>query len=152
MSISSVVTRGYGSFSNVNFIPTRGYKSGASAPVTIDTHDGFTREDYEKHLERLRKREKALQLARDQKLAQRDMLRDQVRGIEPEQDKITSFEALAEIKPVVAAKFELEQVDNSLVELQHELATIYDELIQYGIYVDKMRRMRQEEETILLLI
>lgn len=40
MSISTVITDGYGSFAGVNFIPTFGYISGAANVVIRDTHDG----------------------------------------------------------------------------------------------------------------
>jgi len=53
MSISTVITFGYGSFGGVGFIPTLGYTAGAAAATTIDTHDGFDGE--KKHHERKRK-------------------------------------------------------------------------------------------------
>ena len=33
MAISPVITRGYGSYSTVNLVPTRGYTSGTAAPA-----------------------------------------------------------------------------------------------------------------------
>lgn len=54
MSISTVITQGYGSFSAAHFVVTLGY--GQVAPVTvisIDTHDGF---DGKKHKKREKER------------------------------------------------------------------------------------------------
>lgn len=56
MSISTVVTRGYGSFAGVSFICVRGYEQGSTPPpVTIDTHDGAT---IKRHHERLKRQAK----------------------------------------------------------------------------------------------
>jgi hypothetical protein len=40
LSVSTVITLGYGSFGSVNFLPTIGYSSSGQKIVVIDTHDG----------------------------------------------------------------------------------------------------------------
>lgn len=55
MSISTVITQGYGSFSAAHFVVTLGY--GQVAPVTvisIDTHDGFDGKKHKKREEKER--------------------------------------------------------------------------------------------------
>jgi hypothetical protein len=40
LSVSTVITLGYGTFGSVNFLPTIGYSSSGHKVVVIDTHDG----------------------------------------------------------------------------------------------------------------
>ena len=47
MSIATVVTRGYGSFSTVNKVPVRGYSHAAA--VVVQPNDGWTATTAQRH-------------------------------------------------------------------------------------------------------
>lgn len=119
---------------------------------SVDAHDGYTRKDYEKHLERLRRRELRLEQSRAQKLAQRDLLRDQVRSTVNQEIIDNNDRSI----PIVAAtESKIIAVDNRLLLVEKQIAKIKQELSIYNMkYQEQVRinRMKNDEEAILLLM
>lgn len=143
MSIASITTFGFGSFSTINLAVTLGYGQGA-AVNTGDTHDGFTRKDYEGYLKKLKAKERALARLREEKVEERRSLKDQLQSLaNPKDAALTPTpKEQKQLAPVVLAK-----IDN----LEKEILEIYNLMAQYHAEQQRLQRHR-DEEAILMLI
>ena len=118
--------------------------------VQVDNHDGFTYKDYQKHLERLRKLEKSLEMARAEKVAQSYALRDQIRGIEKQKHKENQIDAI-QVPIAQENKYQIELIDISLVDIQQQLDSLYRDIFLYNIQANKYRQNKEIEALLLLM-
>lgn len=150
MSISTVVSRGYGSFGKVNFVPTRGYTPGAARTTVIDTHDAYIRrqKDHER-------REKSLQAQRQEKLANAVLLRQQIE--EARSLPVVVHEQISEL-PVAKQPAIGPVINEVLPTFEYQLQLINEEikLLEQQLQIQSLRRAKQREDdditAILMLI
>ena len=149
MSIASLTTFGFGSFSTVNLAVAFGY--GAGTTTTIDTHDGAIRVPTKEYLAELKRKQKKLEKKRQQKRLEAEQLRyeiDKASGLYPDEiveeiiDKLQ--EALSEpIKPV-----DLKTLKAQLYSLDEEISKI--NAIRLNA-LREYRRARDERDMSIIL-
>lgn len=138
MSISAIITRGYGSFATVNFIPVRGYLATTPAAATPDTHDlPFRYDEIKKYRKSLLARQKALQKIEEAKRHELQKLRKTiVEAIYPEEIAEKEQISLPESKlPEILAR------SPSYLNIEHELNEILRQL-------SVLKRQLQDEDDI----
>jgi len=156
MSISGIITRGYGLCGNINLIITRGYLSGTSPVPNIDTHDGGIRKKLHHQISDEKTKNKILLAREQQKLADRELLRKQLHkarygdGVEINEvvDNInkklpSTTKSYANPNNIISTlKIALDVIDKEILLLQHQMA----------IDVEKMRRAREDDDVYAILL
>lgn len=142
MTISAIITRGYGTFAGRKYVPTRGYVSGNAPIVVLDTHDGFV-----KRKASLKKRYDALEKREFEKLSQLKSLRDDLRRVEKKAEK-----ANVAVDPKVIADKQIILADKTK-EIQLQIDLIASDILRLsrerGI---EARRLREEDDIQALLL
>lgn len=112
--------------------------------INGDTHDGFRRDDYLKHLEHLKKIEEGIISRRQEKIDDRLELSRQLRA-QPQEEAVEQ-QALVE-----SPQQEIEQVTIDINNLNQQLSVIVWEIIEYNAKLQLMRREHEIESLILLI-
>jgi hypothetical protein len=148
MSIASITTFGFGSFSTINLAVSLGYASGVS---TADTHDGGSKKRKYYSLKEISKLNQRLERIERDKLASRQALRSQI-------EKLVRNEPIAEIIQEVALPKNIEVkhredilpiLQKRLSKLEASLPALYEEMRQAAI---EARRLRDEDDMKAILL
>lgn len=155
MSIASITTFGFGSFSTVNLAVVLGYVSSSTPPVTIsvDTHDyPLVYEDaHRRNKARLKRLAKATEDRQNEKIAQLQLLRNQLRGIPPEEEPVEIAETSPVAPPMAAsAAFKLPPVNRALLEQQ--ITLLVNQIMQINKQKQQeIRKIRDENDMMIIL-
>lgn len=149
MSISAILTRGYGTWGSVNLVVTRGYGAGA-APIITKTggDDAPPKHEIENYKKCLKRQEEMFAKQQEEKLSKIKQLREQIKEAFHPTPQVVSiveeipFEDIPEIPKAIKSEPQLRAL---IYELERELLAIAEEQI-------RIKRLMDEEAVIYLLL
>lgn len=148
MSISTVVTRGYGSFGTISEVVTRGYST--SQAVTSRGDYGATEEEYQEQLRRNRKRLEKLQKRKEEDKARlRELIRAAAHGPEIAEE---AKELLEAIPAAVIAPHQTAASSANVARLEMEIASVHSRIAELETKIEAHRAEQDEEDDIEALL
>jgi DNA repair exonuclease SbcCD ATPase subunit len=151
MSISTVVTRGYGSFGTIAAVVTRGFFPDAVVVQAVSRGDyGATEEEYQAQLRRNRKRLKQLQKRKEEdKKRLRKLIREAVYGPEIAEE---AQELLEAIPAAVIAPHQTAASSANVERLEVEIEAVHSRIAELETKLEAHRAEQDEEDDIEALL